>query len=133
MTWVCGVGRCVGGQRMKWEGWVRLGTGGMRFVLINIIIKALGRIFKDPRYYDSYMFFITKNLGSPKSDPESPWIPLESPLESPGIPPEILLGKPYKTHARKHFDVFSQTQCWQTWLSASLLEAISMSHLHELL
>ena len=38
-----GAGR--GGQRMKWEGWVRLGTGGMLFVLTNIIIKALGRIF----------------------------------------------------------------------------------------
>ena len=45
MTWVSGVGRCAGGQRMKWEGWVRLGTEGMLFVLINIIIKALGRIF----------------------------------------------------------------------------------------
>ena len=30
---------------MEWEGWVRLGPGGMLFVVINIIIKALGRIF----------------------------------------------------------------------------------------
>ena len=28
VTWVGGVKRCAGGQRMKWEGWVRLGTGG---------------------------------------------------------------------------------------------------------
>ena len=27
VTWVGGVKRCAGGQRMKWEGWVRLGTG----------------------------------------------------------------------------------------------------------
>ena len=43
---------------MKWEGWVRLGTGGMLFVLINIIIKALGRISRTSRYYDSYMIFV---------------------------------------------------------------------------
>ena len=55
------------------------------------------------------MFFTTKNMGSPKSDPESPWIPLESPLESLGIPHRIPSWKAYKTHAGKHFDVFSQT------------------------
>ena len=55
------------------------------------------------------MFVITKNLGSPKSDLESPWIPLESPLESLGIPHRIPFWKAYKTHAGKHFDVFSQT------------------------
>ena len=55
------------------------------------------------------MFFITKNLGSPQSDLESPWIPLESPLESLGIPHKIPSWKAYKTHAGKHVDVFSQT------------------------
>ena len=45
MTWVSWVKVRGGRERMKWEGWVRLGTGGMLFVLINIIIKALGRIF----------------------------------------------------------------------------------------
>ena len=58
MAWVSGVGRCAGGQRMKLEGWVRLGTGGMLFGLINIIIKALGRISRPSRYYDSYMIFV---------------------------------------------------------------------------
>ena len=67
MTWVGGVGRCAGGQRMEWEGWVRLDPGGMLFVVINIIIKALGRIFQDPRYFDSYMFLTTKNPESPKN------------------------------------------------------------------
>ena len=52
------------------------------------------------------MFFITKNLGSPKSDPESLWIPLESTLESHGIPHKITSWKTYRTHAGKHFDVF---------------------------
>ena len=33
-------GAVRGGQRMKLEALVRLGTGGMLFVLINIIIKA---------------------------------------------------------------------------------------------
>ena len=101
-----GVGRCVGEQCMKWKGWVRLGTGEMLIDLINIIIKALGRIFSDPIYYDFYMFFATKNLGSPKSDLESPWIPLESPLEPVGIPHRTHSWKAYKIHAGKHFDVF---------------------------
>ena len=58
MTWVGGVGRCAGGQRMEWEGWVCLGPVGMLFVLINIIIKALGRISRASRHYDSYMIFV---------------------------------------------------------------------------
>ena len=106
MTWEGGVGRCVWGAEDEVEGLGATGHWGMLFVLINIIIKALGRIFPDPRYYDSYMFFITKNLGSPKRGLESPWIPLESPLESLGIPHQSPFWKAYTTHARQHVVVF---------------------------
>ena len=72
------------------------------------------------------MVFTAKNLGSPKSDPESPWIPLESPLESTleslGIPHRIPSWK-ITRHMQESISMyFHRHTCWQTWLNASLLD-----------